>query len=115
QKAVEKIPVSKTLPPEAVDSLPNDGAATVAALRERARLLDQQAAQMRQLAAAVHQKRVRTELAKVLSGDDTKVDLAHAALLVAWIDNEELDIAGYRAEIDRMGRKLSAALPKNAD
>jgi regulator of sirC expression with transglutaminase-like and TPR domain len=98
-----------------IGKLAADGSAGVAALRERARILEQQAAQIRQLAAAVHLKRVRTELTRILAADEAKIDLAHAALVVAWLDNDELDVTGYRDEIDRMARKLAAALPKMAD
>src|SRR5262249_5658059 len=42
-------------------------------------------------------------------------DLVAAALLVAWLDNDELDVAGYRQEFDRMARKLAESLDKDAD
>jgi len=38
-----------------------------------------------------------------------------AALLVAKLDNEELDIEPYRKEIERMAREIQAALPKSQD
>ena len=55
-------------------------ALTLAALRERARLLEQQAAQLRKAALALHQKAVGAELAKLLSKKDEDIDLLHAAL-----------------------------------
>ena len=45
---------------------------------------------------------------------DKKVDLAHAALLVARLDNEELDVEAYRQEIDRLARFVAERFPKNA-
>src|SRR5207245_2869516 len=59
-------------------------------------------------------KSVRDELAKVLSADEAKIDLAHAALLVAKLDNDEVDVPAYRAELERLGKKLTASLPKDA-
>ena len=115
QKTIEGAPASKSPAAEVIDTLAKDGSSGIAALRERARMFEQQAAQMRQLAAAVHLKRVRMELGRVLTGDESKIDLSHAALLVAWLDNDEIDVAGYRDEIVRMARKLTAALPKDAD
>src|SRR5207249_5179614 len=38
-----------------------------------------------------------------------------AALLIAKLDNDELDVAIYRKEIERMLRDLTAALPRDAD
>src|SRR5207237_6577712 len=34
---------------------------------------------------------------------------------VAQLDNDELDVEAYRREVDRMARKLTAALPAKAD
>src|SRR5581483_1333230 len=73
-------------------------------LRERARLLEQQAARLRELAAAVHQKRVLGELTKVLAGKEDDIDLLHAALLIAKLDNDELDVDLYRRDVDRMAQ-----------
>src|SRR5207249_4585395 len=81
----------------------------------KARALEQEAGQLHKLAQAVHLKRVRTELAKALAGPEDKIDLTHAALLVARLDNDELDVEAYRREVDRMARKLTAALPAKAD
>lgn len=115
QKTAEGLPAATTPSADLIDSLARDGSSGVAALKARARVLEQQAAQTRQLAVAVHAKQVRTELARVLAADEPAVDLAHAALLVAWMDNDEVDVAAYRDEIGRMAHKLSAALPKDAD
>jgi regulator of sirC expression with transglutaminase-like and TPR domain len=84
-------------------------------LRERARLLEQQAAQLRQLAQAVHQKRVQAELVKLLAGKEEDIDLARAALLLARLDNDEVDVDAYLREIDRLAKEAGAGLPKDAD
>jgi len=83
------------------------------ALGDRAKLLDQQAAQLRKLASAVHQRRVLTELQRVL--DEPDFELFHAALLVAWLDNDELDVEAYRGELERLAGDLKASLPADAD
>jgi hypothetical protein len=36
-------------------------------------------------------------------------DMIHAALLIARIDNDELDIQGYRDEVNRMLRRVKPA------
>jgi S1-C subfamily serine protease len=98
-----------------VGRLAPEGAAGAAALRERARTLEREAARLRELAQAVHQQNVLAELARVLRGPDADADLLQAALLVARLDNDEVDVAAYRREVDRMARQVSAALPKDAD
>src|SRR5262249_43675706 len=81
----------------------------------RAKLLEQEAGQLRQLALAVHHRRVEADLARTLQGKEDDIDLVHAALLVARLDNDELDIEPYRKEIDHMARDIQATLPKDAD
>jgi hypothetical protein len=38
----------------------------------------------------------------------------HAALLIARLDNDEVDVGAYRAEVERMARKVAGGLPKGA-
>ena len=92
---------------------PADGA--IAALRERAKRLDGRAAQLRRLADAVHQQGVLAALAKELARDETDVDLVYAALLIAKLDNQELDVEAYRQQFERMADELKASLPAEAD
>jgi regulator of sirC expression with transglutaminase-like and TPR domain len=114
-KKIEKLPVQENVKPEQVDSFLPNARASVAVLQERARLLEKQAAQLRKLAAAVHAKKVQNALVRALQGKEEKIDLVHAALLVARLDNPELDVAAYRQEIDRLARELSATIAKGAD
>src|SRR5262245_6722774 len=114
-RKVENIAPTGTPKPEMVEALEPDGPAGLAALRERARLLDQQAAQLRRLALAVHQKQVQAELAKLFQAKEDDIDLAHAALLIARLDNDEVDVEAYRKEVDRMAKDIAAGLPKGAD
>jgi NADH-quinone oxidoreductase subunit M len=51
----------------------------------------------------------------VVKNNDAKTDLLHAALLIAKLDNEELDIEAYRNDLERMAKKIAAKLPKDAD
>jgi serine protease Do len=90
---------------------PNDG---MSLLRERARQLEQQAEQLRKLAQTVHQERTLAELGRAVQGADAGIDLLQAALLIAKIDNEELDAEAYRAEVNRLARQIVTDLPKNA-
>ncbi len=102
-------------PPAALlESLVPEPVTSAALLRERARQLEQQAAEMRKLAQSVHERRVLGELARVFQKKDDDVDLLHAVLLLARLDNEELDIEPYRREVERMAREVAAATPKDA-
>src|SRR5262249_6441638 len=76
-------------------------------IRARAQELEKQAAELKQLAARVHQQRVYDELARVLDVKEEKIDLIHAALLLAKLDNEDVDVDAYRSEVDRMAKKAA--------
>jgi regulator of sirC expression with transglutaminase-like and TPR domain len=110
-KAVAEMPPK----PETIDKLAPDAPASLAILRDRAKQLEQQAVQLRELAIAVHQQRVNAELAKLLQANDEDIDLIHAALLIARLDNDELDLDVYRQDVERMSRDVKATLPKDAD
>ena len=70
---------------------------------------------MKQLASDVYLEKVQAELTKLTTGDDDKIDLLAAALWIAALDNEELDVEDYRHEIDELGADLQKSLPENAD
>jgi regulator of sirC expression with transglutaminase-like and TPR domain len=114
-KSIEKLPAKGTLPASVVAKLSPEGPAGLAALQNKARELELQAAQLRRLAQAVHQRSVLDQLHRLFQDKEEQIDLLHAALLLAKLDNEEVDVDSYRAEIDRMARKLSERLPKEAD
>lgn len=83
-------------------------------IRARAEELEKQASKLKVLAGRVHQQRVYDELAKVLGEPEAKTDLIHAALLLAKLDNEEVDVNAYRAEVGRMAKKATEGLGKDA-
>jgi len=71
-----------------------------------ARTLDQEAAQLRSLADRLHRERVRDELVAELGRPEAAVDLPRAALLVAWLDNPDLDMAASLRQLDTLGAEL---------
>lgn len=98
-----------------VERLAPEGAIGMKVLRQRARRLEEQAAELRLLAAAVHERNVLAELTRVLHGKEDNIDLLHAALLIARLDNEDVDVPAYRRDIERMAERIAARLPKKAD
>ncbi len=85
-------------------------------LHERARQLERQAARLRELAQAVQAESVVQQLSQLFAPSDgeaatSDVDLVHAALLLAAIDNSELDLDSYREQVDEMADELSSLLP----
>ena len=114
-KTLDGLPAKNKPRAVIVERLAPEGAIGMQVLRERARRLEEQARELRRLAAAVHERNVLAELARVLHGKEEKIDLLHAALLIARLDNEDLDVDGYRREFERMAERIAARLPKKAD
>jgi regulator of sirC expression with transglutaminase-like and TPR domain len=84
------------------------------ALQQRARELEQEAARLRRQAALLHRQSVLADLSKSLEAPEEKIDLFRAALLVARLDNAELEIEPYRQQAAEMAREISARFPANA-
>lgn len=83
-------------------------------LKERARELEREARELRRRAAQWHGEAVRAELVQALSGAEEKIDLFHAALLIARLDNAELDIEPYRQQVADMAREVNGKFAKDA-
>ena len=81
-------------------------ASNIELLRRRAELLTRHAQRMRDAADRMHASRACDELARLTNSDDASIDLLRAALVIAWLDNEELDIDAYVREVDRMAAEI---------
>ncbi|MBI3821979.1 MAG: trypsin-like peptidase domain-containing protein, partial [Planctomycetes bacterium] len=114
EKSLAKIPLDKEVPVKDLAPLLKTPDASATLLRNRARELEKQAEQLRKLAQSVHHERTVAELAELFNQPEAKVDLAKAALLVARLDNEELDVDFYVQEIDRLARLVQGRIPANA-
>ncbi len=114
-KLIETIPADVPPKAELIDKAAAEGEQAVTVLRERAHLLEQQARRVEQLAAELHQKKVRDEITAMLKKKEEEISLAHAALLISGLDNAELDVAAYLRQVDRMAAELADTFAKDAD
>ncbi len=116
EKQLKTMPNQGELPQALIDTLRKQPHATEKIIQQRAKLLEQQAAQLRALARTVHYEHCAHSLGELFSKKkDEEVDLFRAALLIALIDNHELDIDEYRHELKRMASQIKTTLPKDAD
>ena len=113
-KPVEAIPAKKNVPAKVIGDLAAKRKGSTDLLRDKARELEQQAKRLRAVAASVHQQRIYDELAEALAKPEEQIDLVYAGLLLAKLDNEEVDVDSYGADFERMSKKLAASLPKSA-
>ena len=113
-KNVEKLDPRKPTPADLLKKLtPDDRGADI--LRERAQQLEAQATQLRELATQLHQQRVLDLLAKELAKKEDAIDLVRCALLLAKLDNEEIDIDAYSAFVQSLGKKLKGKMVEGID
>jgi len=85
-----------------------------ALVRARAADLEARVAELRLIAADVHTAGVVAALNSLLEADRPE-DLLHAALEVARLDDEELDVADSVARVERMAEEIRLSLPPEAD
>lgn len=83
-------------------------------LIERAVQLDKEAQRLRRVATVLHQKNVVGKLATLLSAPEESIDLFHAAMLVAQLDNPEVSVEAYRKELADMTSELRERLAESA-
>ena len=76
-------------------------------LTEKADQLEREASHLRSLAATQHREKVASELAKILEQPESKIDLFHAALLLAKYDHPEVDVPFYRRQMENMAGELA--------
>lgn len=100
--------------PALLKELQQQGAAGQLALRSRAEQLDREATQLRRMAATLHRQAVQTELVKALEPAEDKIDLLHAALLVAQLDNPDLELEPYRQQVAAMAEEIRGTFPVGA-
>lgn len=84
-------------------------------LEQKAKSLEQQAADLRGVGKDIHFASVCNELAELVSvPKDENIDLLRATLLIAKLDNAELDIDAYIERVDGMVAAVRKQLSKDA-
>jgi serine protease Do len=113
--AIAGLPDAAVMPRSVVDAVVAAGPDSDAAVEARAAALERQAGRLRALADAVHERRTLEELGRLVARRGADIDLFRGALLVARLDNRDLDIDAYERELDRLARDVAGRLPPEAD
>ena len=109
------LPMEGPPPADLVAQLLPDAAAARTALARRAADLERQAAQLETLAAEVHERQTLAELAELTQGEEDAIDLIRAALVIAKLDNPDLDVDASCRELDRLAADIAKQMPADAD
>ena len=92
---------------DAIDRIAEYGPATLDVLEREARRLEKEAELVRGLARRAHTRRQANELRRILSAEsESDIDLLRAALTLAVLDNEEIELAPYEAAVERMANEV---------
>lgn len=113
QKSIDRLPALDKLASDDLKSLVGEGQPGLAALRHRAKEMAARAAELERIAHDVHAQRVCEELAR-LKSKGPEFDLLTGALLIARLDDEELDIDDYRRQVARMADEVRQGLARDA-
>ncbi len=114
EQTLDQLPDLAALRADDLASLDDVAAPAARLLRDRAEALEKKAQELRRVADDVHSQAVARRLAEVLDGREAG-GLAKAALLVALLDNDEVDVDGYLRLLDGMADEIREALPADAD
>lgn len=115
EKQLASLPPLAEVRPDELAALAESGLAGTALLREKAKGLERRAVELRRMAADVHVRTVVAELVKTSKSEPKDLDLARAALLIARLDDEELEIDAYLKQLDRLAADVKQKLPADAD
>lgn len=111
---VKDIPADIPPQDDVVKSLMPDGTIAPDVLRSRADFLRRQAKRLEELAGVVHREEVQSQMIELLKQPEDKLDLLHLALLIAKLDNAELNVPHYLSEINSMTRDIKSSVKKDA-
>jgi serine protease Do len=112
--AMDRLPGLDALTEADLAALSRDAEPAAAALLAEAAALEDRVAELRLVAADVRTTDVVATLTEILAAEDGG-DLLRAALEVARLDDEDLDIDDYVARVERMAAEIRSTLPADAD
>lgn len=115
RKLLATLPLDKAAPDDLLERLEADEAVQSSGLEAEAKRLEQQAKRIRDLAADIQRARTQAEFKKVVEQPDDKLDLLRSALLLAKLDNPEVDVDAYLRDVERLVKRMQKDLPENAD
>ena len=114
EKLIDALPSLERSQTENIKPLLSEAASSRELIIRRAERLEKEAQDLRRIAQDVHVQSLVKKM-RTLVADKTQFDLLQACLLVAKLNEEDLDIAAYRDILSRMAADVKSKLPKNAD
>ncbi len=101
---------------DSVSTLESTPKIAKALIKEKARALEIQAESLRNWSLDLHRQHVIQETKHLLKNKkDHEIDLFHAGLLIALLNDPDLNVEAYRKELDSMAEEIRSSLKENAN
>ncbi len=88
---------------------------SAAAILAHATTLERETTRLRQLASDLRNRRVLTDLATLMADKPDSLDPFQGALLIARLDNPELDTSAVERDLERLADAIRKTIPDGAD
>jgi serine protease Do len=116
ERVARAIKGDRTPDTKAIAELLPDADAGVRALLDSADRREREAKQIRKAADSLRSRRTQRDLIALFDRKPEKeIDLLRAALIVARLDNDDLDVEAYLREVDGFARTIRESLPSKVD
>jgi len=113
-KTVWQISSEKFPSDEDVKKFIDDPEINIALLSKESKALQARITYVKELTAQLHRHQVTAQILEELKKPEDEISLLKIGLLIARLDNQEVEIDSYLKLFDRMGEDLKAGLPKIA-
>lgn len=114
REAIDKLPPLASAEETALESLSQAPQQAASLLESQAATLEARAQELKRLAADVRTAAVCESLNKLAGPDVQEIDLLRAALTIAQLDEEDLDVNAYAEQVERMAKDIHAAIQADA-
>ncbi|MGE0760460.1 MAG: transglutaminase family protein, partial [Pirellulaceae bacterium] len=112
QSAVRALTDPAQVAPSQIADLARSGSEAVQAIRHEARELQRRSAELIRVARDVHIAQVCEELTRLGAVPDSDMDMLRAALWIAKLDEEDIDVESYVQAVEAMAAEIAAGLPR---
>ncbi|HUG68758.1 MAG TPA: transglutaminase family protein [Pirellulaceae bacterium] len=112
---IDELPPLPTLRPDDIAPLTEKAEASASLLDRRADELVRRAEELRKTAQDVRVQGVAKQLSELANAADGEFDLLRGALLLAKLDEADIEVDAYLAQVDQMAGEIKKAFAEDAD
>jgi len=112
---IDKLPALQRLRPDDIAPLTEKAEASAALLRRRAEELVRRAEELRKAAQDVRVQGVAKKLFELVNADDGDFDLLRGALLVAKLDEPDIEVEAYLAQVEQLAEEIKKSFAEDTD